>query len=346
MGAVAITAIVLNAVTNTRINGLSAINFVGLNSTAGETGQAVTPLGNGVYTLAFDDTLTGPITCEVAGYEPNTVDWTNQAEITFAMQSATTTTANYAPVLNVSVSGNTVTATANIPQPPGVNYALLIVWGDNGTNSETLAYNSPSGTKTHTYASPGGYQVQAFTEYGNTAAGSSIIVVNIIQAQLAIKTSDGRHYLTAVNGGGLGEPSGIALNTNAQTAGAWETFKIVVLSGGPYFGSPNTTFAIQTSGGNYVTAVNGGGIGGPNDASSPIHADATTIGPWEKFTFNVTNPTAPGQYEPIVNIQTLSGDYLTAVNGGGIGGLNNIPIHTDAKTAGQWETFSVVPISS
>jgi hypothetical protein len=294
------------------------------------------------------------INCSAPGFQPQSVLWQSpptppsvQCNMSASSAAGGGSNIEQAPVLNVSLSGNTVTATATIPQPPSVNYALLIVWGDNGTNSQTMAYNNPSGTETHTYANPGVYEIQAFTEYGSTDAASFITGVNIVQGAFAIKTSDGKHYLTAVNGGGLGEPSGVALNTNAQTASTWETLKIIILSGGPFFDSPNTTFALQTSGGDYVTAVNGGGVGGPNNASSPIHTDATSVGAWEKFTFNGSIVSGPsGPYLSPVTIQAPSGNYLTAVNGGGVGGPNNVPIHTDATTAGSWETFSVVPAGS
>lgn len=100
----------------------------------------------------------------------------------------------------------------------------------------------------------------------------------------------------------------------------------------------NTTFALRTAGGDYVTAVNNGGVGGPNNDSSPIHTDATEIGDWETFAFNVNNNISPRT----VTIQTWNGNYLTAVNGGGVGGANNVPVHTNAKQIGPWETFSVL----
>ena len=95
--------------------------------------------------------------------------------------------------------------------------------------------------------------------------------------------------------------------------------------------------ALKTSSGNYVAAVNGGGVGGPNDQSSPIHTDATVIGPWEQLTLD---------YDPsteIATFKTLNGEFLTAVNGGGFGEpKNSVPIHTDAVTPGPWETFAAV----
>jgi len=161
------------------------------------------------------------------------------------------------------------------------------------------------------------------------------------QGGWALRTGDEQHFVTAVNGGGLGGPDSghgvVALHTDATTATEWETFELVILTGGPEIYAPNTTFALKTFSGNYVTAVNSGGVGGPNDASCPIHTDATQIGDWEQYLFNVDYSAAP----PTVTIQTWNLNYLTAVNGGGIGGPNDVPVHTDATTTSIWETFSV-----
>jgi hypothetical protein len=96
------------------------------------------------------------------------------------------------------------------------------------------------------------------------------------------------------------------------------------------------TFALKTVNGNYLTAVNGGGQGGPNDASCTVHTDASWVGPWELLTLNYDAMTGNA------TIQTANGRYLTAVNGGGIGGPNNVPFHTDATVVGPWEKFSAV----
>jgi hypothetical protein len=154
----------------------------------------------------------------------------------------------------------------------------------------------------------------------------------VVTKPLALRTIDG-HFVTIVNGGGLGGPNvgpgSVALHTDAVKAKAWETFHVVWIDA--------TRFALKTIDGHFVTAVNGGGIGGPNDASSPVHTDATALGPWEKLTFvyDIRTQTA--------SIQTPDGRYLTAVNGGGFGGPNNVPIHTDATQIGPWERFTVVP---
>jgi hypothetical protein len=168
-----------------------------------------------------------------------------------------------------------------------------------------------------------GFGVLTDTYAGAVLASPTMIPV-------ALKTLDG-HYLTVVNGGGLGGPNAgptaSALHTDATKVGPWETFEIVWTDA--------THFGIRTSRGHYVTAVNGGGVGGPNNASSPVHTDASRCGPWERLLLNYDFSSGRA------TLQTPSGQFVTAVNGGGFGGPNNVPIHTDATVLGPWETFSL-----
>jgi hypothetical protein len=153
----------------------------------------------------------------------------------------------------------------------------------------------------------------------------------------AIQTASG-NYLTAVNGGGLGGPDSgpdaVALHTDAIVATKMETFTVVWLD------STYTKFALQTIRGNYVTAVNGGDVGGANDSSAPIHSDATTIAEWERLRLNFL-PDAR------VTINVPDGRFLTAVNGGGMRGSSTSPIvTTDAVRHGAWETFTLVRLET
>lgn len=147
--------------------------------------------------------------------------------------------------------------------------------------------------------------------------------------EIAIRTIDG-HFLTAASGGGYGGPDGganaVALHSDAVQAGDWEHFDWIWLN------PEHTTFALRTSKGMYITVVNGGGMGGPNDGRSPIHTDATGKGMDEIFL-------ATFEKDGRVTLRTRKGFYITAVNGGGIGGPNTVPVHTDATTVGPWETF-------
>ncbi len=154
--------------------------------------------------------------------------------------------------------------------------------------------------------------------------------------KVAIKTING-NYLTAASGGGLGGPASgpfaVALNTNATQVGPWEKFYFI------WVDEVHLKFALQTINGNYITAVNGGGITGPNSSLAPIHTDATQIGPWEIFQLTYLNEL---NKPTMVTLQTSDGHYLTAVGGGGIGGSTIVPIHTDATKIDVWETFTFI----
>ena len=86
-----------------------------------------------------------------------------------------------------------------------------------------------------------------------------------------------------------------------------------------------------------MTAVNGGGMGNP-DNTDPVHTDQTEILAWERFELVEVEP-------GIYAFQTEKGNSVTAVNGGGMGeAANKLPLHTDATTASTWEQFMLVPI--
>ena len=100
------------------------------------------------------------------------------------------------------------------------------------------------------------------------------------------------------------------------------------------------TCAIRTPSGNYVTAVNGGGMGDPPYMLSPIHTNARLIGPWEQFRIYWIDP-----LRQRFALQTANGHYVTMVNGGGMGEpANQYPIHTDATQIGLWETFTFIEL--
>lgn len=150
--------------------------------------------------------------------------------------------------------------------------------------------------------------------------------------EIAIRTPDG-HWLTAADGGGYGGPDdgpdAVALHTDAQCADGWARFEWIWLD------QSHRKFALRTAKGTYVTAVNGGGIGGPNGGRSPIHTDAAAMGLDGVFEVDFLE-------NGIVTLRTRKDFYLTAVNGGGIGGPNSVPVHTDATSIGPWETFTAI----
>jgi hypothetical protein len=113
--------------------------------------------------------------------------------------------------------------------------------------------------------------------------------------------------------------------TSATSAGAWEKFKLAVATPP----SPHDK-TIQTATGNYVTAVSGGGR-----TSDVLHTDATQAKDWERFRLidlGVGTPAAPTYY----GLQTIKGNYLTAM---GAGGKYQDALHTDATQIKGWEQF-------
>lgn len=144
-----------------------------------------------------------------------------------------------------------------------------------------------------------------------------------------IKTPSGRHYLTAVEGGGMGEGANVPIRTNATAIGSNEIFRLIPVK------RNEGKFALRTAKGNFVTFVDSGGIDGPNPDRSPLHTDATRALAWENFELI-------RQSHDKYAIKTPKGYYLTAVDGGGWGeSENEYPVHTDATSRGAWETFTL-----
>jgi len=90
---------------------------------------------------------------------------------------------------------------------------------------------------------------------------------------------------------------------------------------------------IRTYNGNYVTAVNGGGMG--EDANAlPIHTDAVIAQDWERFQLWFND-------DGTCNIETSGTYFLTALNGGGVPAPAGSPVATDSTEIGQFETFTL-----
>jgi len=147
---------------------------------------------------------------------------------------------------------------------------------------------------------------------------------NTLPGEFALRTLKG-FYVTAINGGGrTTDPIVVTAATSARTP--WEKFRLGVMD-------PPATHdkSFQTSGGNYLTAVDGGGR-----TTDVLHTDATQVRQWEQFRL-VELLDAPTFFV----IQTIHGNNLTAV---GEGGKFEDAIHTDAGwwQVGDWERFRVV----
>jgi hypothetical protein len=95
---------------------------------------------------------------------------------------------------------------------------------------------------------------------------------------------------------------------------------------------PPNDKSIQTASGNYLTAVNGGGM-----TSDPLHTDATQVRDWEQF--RIIDLTVDGSAWTYFAIRTIRGNYLTAI---GEGGRYEDAIHTDATQIKSWEQLRIV----
>lgn len=179
----------------------------------------------------------------------------------------------------------------------------------------------------------GEVQERGVTRVAPGVLGSGTAVLGILSTgsapafpgEFAIRTQKG-YYLTAISGGG--RPADPTVITAATSAGPWEKFKLAVATPP----SPHDK-TVQTATGNYVTAVSGGGR-----TSDVLHTDATQAKDWERFRvidLAVGIPSNPAYY----GIQTIKGNYLTAV---GAGGKYQDAMHTDATQIKGWEQFRIV----
>jgi len=89
----------------------------------------------------------------------------------------------------------------------------------------------------------------------------------------------------------------------------------------------------------YVTAPSGGGpafVGPPGGPAVSFHVNSQTAGPSERFTLQSLG-------NGVYGMVTSNNHWVTFINQGGIGGLNNgtDPLHTDAYIVGQDEKYTV-----
>ncbi len=146
-----------------------------------------------------------------------------------------------------------------------------------------------------------------------------------LPGEFAIRTLKG-NYLTAIDGGG--RTTDPIVVTVAMSAGPWEKFRLAITSPP----SPHDKTIQTASKGNYLTAVNGGGL-----TANVLHTDATQAKDWEKFRIL---DLSVGSFAPTYySIQTIRGNYLSAV---GAGGKYTDAIHTDATQIKAWEQFRIV----
>jgi hypothetical protein len=148
----------------------------------------------------------------------------------------------------------------------------------------------------------------------------------------AIATDKG-NYLTALGGGG--KSTDPALHSDATTVGSWELFRLIC--SGPLMSG--FQYTLRPVGGFTLAALNGGG-----EVENGLFMAALSDfqrKPWEKFTLLQ-------QPDGAFALQTVSGNYVTAVTGGGVPPFANAEgspsdvFHTDAVEISTWEKFRVL----
>lgn len=162
--------------------------------------------------------------------------------------------------------------------------------------------------------------------------------------KVTIQTHTG-NFLTATDGGGKSDPPGFGENTvpfhtNRTELSEFEEFRVTPAG--------RHRLALVTSSGQFVTAVNGGGMMDPPGLGhnlDALHTDATQARANEIFDM-IPIEDKPGRFALKT---TPGGYYVTAVNGGGMvdppgQGFNTWPLHTDATRIQDWERFKITPV--
>lgn len=109
--------------------------------------------------------------------------------------------------------------------------------------------------------------------------------------------------------------------------------------GNPYVTEPHGAF--MTSGGYYLTFINGGGVANGQGA---LETNATAIGATEEFKLVPVDPTV---YSFAIQVPSANNTFLSALNGGGVSTNDPptaYPVQTYAKTIGSNETCALVQL--
>lgn len=140
--------------------------------------------------------------------------------------------------------------------------------------------------------------------------------------QFIIKTYLKGSPITARDGGGHNSD---ALITSATTVGPNEKFELATYPEQLGF----TFISFTTSGGDFVTAVNGGGV---TDAAKAFDTTSSILSDFALF--SIGGPAGDGTY----TISTRR-NYVTALGGGG---KSTDAFHTDAAQTDTWEYFYIL----
>lgn len=148
--------------------------------------------------------------------------------------------------------------------------------------------------------------------------------VQALKPRVALRASNGTNYLVAESGGGG------SVMANRTSAGAWETFTVTNLGGGPLV-SGDLVALSTASGTHFWQAVGGGG--------STLRATGAAIGPFETFVIDRGSP-GPIRHGEQVTLKAVSSPFYVIAESGGGGG-----VHVNSANKALWETFTLLYIS-
>jgi hypothetical protein len=167
---------------------------------------------------------------------------------------------------------------------------------------------------------------EAFDPTLQFSDGSSDLSANppafgVLPGTFSIHTRLRDTYLTARDGGGRATD---AIITTATTPAFFEKFKLETFQ---------PDFVLLTApGGQFVTALGQGGVGGGSDDTKTLQTQSTFLADDVLFRFDTVSDTG------LQTIETYGGYFLTALGGGG---KSTRAFHTDATVASTWEHFWV-----
>lgn len=144
--------------------------------------------------------------------------------------------------------------------------------------------------------------------------------VDALIPRVSFRTANGSNFVVAEGGGG-GDVRGDRVNM-----GAWETFRVIVLSGGPLVSGDRIALA-TANGTNYLQAIGGGGAG--------LRAVGTQIGAFETFIIEKADG-GPIRHGDAVRLRAANAAWYVAAESGGGGNIT-----VNRPSAGAWETFTI-----
>jgi len=148
--------------------------------------------------------------------------------------------------------------------------------------------------------------------------------VQALRPRVALRTSNGTNYVAAESGGGG------SVMANPTKPGAWETFTVTNLGGGPLVSGDQIALT-TVSGTHFLQAVGGGGAG--------LHATGAAIGPFETFVID-RGSQGPIRHGERITLKASSTPFYIIAESGGGGGVN-----VNSANRALWETFTLLYVS-